>query len=422
MDNCHKSSSTTTQIIPLSTVLNGTKHKDKLNISRTDVGELNQICPGAAQYLSLQAHPQVFRVNVSDCRRPARDARAKQGVVYGVCGDSTFCQLLVQVPQGTVVHAHFIYPVPRCMGSHRNVHIYTDMYDERPNWKADCRNYVLTSTANQMLLVYYNRPPVRVTFHALKHTFEKVDTSDHSGFLAASLETQVYLTAGEVCGTLKVPSGHVVLVSIEHRLVFSREEMFLSPSAHHKVYIKFKQLFFDNFDKRVMIFITQELRVCLPFKPIANQRRQCLKMLFSFHPKNKALQRLNNGLFNCSVDYYWRFQQHLSCNKKVECEDGQDETAHCPFSRPACQGLVASTHKCYRLFSRSGAEGMNYLTAMSICRTLGLRLLSIKTIQVLRDLYKLYCGRNTDGFELEDYVKVMTGLVLAVELNAACFT
>ena len=68
---------------------------------------------------------------------------------------------------------------------------------------------------------------------------------------------------------------------------------------------------------------------------------------FSFHPKSKVPQKLSNGMFNCSVDDYPRFQQHLECNLKAECEDGRDEAGHCPFSSPVCRGWVASRNKCY---------------------------------------------------------------------------
>ena len=74
---------------------------------------------------------------------------------------------------------------------------------------------------------------------------------------------------------------------------------------------------------------------------------ECIAVLFSFLPKSKAPQRLSSGLYNCSVDYYWRFQQHLDCNLKVECEDGRDEGGHCPFSSPTCRGWVALRNKCY---------------------------------------------------------------------------
>ena len=77
----------------------------------------------------------------------------------------------------------------------------------------------------------------------------------------------------------------------------------------------------------------------------------CLRRLFQnadfFPQQNADPQKLSSGLYNCSVDY-WRFQQHLDCNLKVECEDGRDEGGHCPYSSPACRGWIASGNKCFR--------------------------------------------------------------------------
>ncbi|KAL8580936.1 hypothetical protein ACOMHN_039636 [Nucella lapillus] len=43
--------------------------------------------------------------------------------------------------------------------------------------------------------------------------------------------------------------------------------------------------------------------------------------------------------------------QHVDCNLKTECEDGRDETEHCSFSSPKCQGLVALCDRCYKFVS-----------------------------------------------------------------------
>ena len=74
----------------------------------------------------------------------------------------------------------------------------------------------------------------------------------------------------------------------------------------------------------------------------------CFKILISFHTRNSIPHRFSSGLYNCSVDYYWRFQQHLDCNMEAECQDSRDETEHCPFSSQACQGWIASGSKCFR--------------------------------------------------------------------------
>ncbi|KAL8591218.1 hypothetical protein ACOMHN_019194 [Nucella lapillus] len=59
--------------------------------------------------------------------------------------------------------------------------------------------------------------------------------------------------------------------------------------------------------------------------------------------------KLPSGLFNCSVMHYLSFCHHLDCNHKAECEDGRDETEHCPFSSPGCQGVELPQCVCIEI-------------------------------------------------------------------------
>ena len=86
------------------------------------------------------------------------------------------------------------------------------------------------------------------------------------------------------------------------------------------------------------------------------RKRGCFEMLISSHTKDRVPPRLSSGLYNCSVDYYWRFQRHLNCNMKVECDDARDETAHCPFSSPACNGWIASNNKCFWFVNKTAIQ------------------------------------------------------------------
>ncbi|KAL8566636.1 hypothetical protein ACOMHN_049777 [Nucella lapillus] len=67
-------------------------------------------------------------------------------------------------------------------------------------------------------------------------------------------------------------------------------------------------------------------------------------------------EKLPSGLWNCSVSYYPSIHHHVACNHKTECEDGRDETEHCPFSSPECQGLLALCNRCYQF-----VKGSHYL-------------------------------------------------------------
>ena len=140
-------------------------------------------------------------------------------------------------------------------------------------------------------------------------------------------------------------------------------------------------------------------------------RSTSFTVLFSFHPGRRVPQRLSSGLFNCSVDDYWRFQQHLDCNLKVECEDGRDETGHCPYSSPACQGWVASRGKCYLLVSHDSLntferEGKGIVAkAEKYCDSLNASLGQPKEDQDLQSLMLAF-----NRIKYEKAVKIMVGL------------
>jgi hypothetical protein len=71
-------------------------------------------------------------------------------------------------------------------------------------------------------------------------------------------------------------------------------------------------------------------------------------MLFSFHDNSKTPEKLESGMFQCNTSFYEDLHHHLHCNLEVECEGGEDEGSHCPFSNTECGGMVASGGKCYR--------------------------------------------------------------------------
>ncbi|KAL8604656.1 hypothetical protein ACOMHN_013436 [Nucella lapillus] len=58
---------------------------------------------------------------------------------------------------------------------------------------------------------------------------------------------------------------------------------------------------------------------------------------------------MSSGLWNCSVQHYTSFHQHLACNLKAECEDGRDETGPCPYSSTHCHGMIALCGRCYTI-------------------------------------------------------------------------
>ncbi|KAL8617265.1 hypothetical protein ACOMHN_067702 [Nucella lapillus] len=113
-----------------------------------------------------------------------------------------------------------------------------------------------------------------------------------------------------------------------------------------------------------------------------------LKMYLSALPADNYYVQLPGGLFNCSVNNYSDFQQHLDCNLWTQCEDGRDETEHCAFSSPLCKGLVASHNKCFHYLYMDKAV---FLTLSEYeCQRIGGRPASMKTRKEQADFRQVF--------------------------------
>ena len=118
-----------------------------------------------------------------------------------------------------------------------------------------------------------------------------------------------------------------------------------------------------------------------------------MNVSFSFHPLSAAPRRLDSGLFDCAVPHYHSFKQHVHCNLESECEGGEDEGGHCPFSSPACRGLVDAGEKCF--LSVDSDDELPWEAARGDCRRRGGDLAMMKTPEEWEAFWKLYdYGRN----------------------------
>nr|KAG5693055.1 hypothetical protein BaRGS_028815 [Batillaria attramentaria] len=71
-------------------------------------------------------------------------------------------------------------------------------------------------------------------------------------------------------------------------------------------------------------------------------RSKGFRLLFSFHERDAAPERLDSGLWNCSVPHWPDFELHFLCNLETECAAGEDE-ATCPYTNSACgQGRISA--------------------------------------------------------------------------------
>ena len=243
---------------------------------------------------------------------------------------------------------------------------------------------------------------------------------------AASLRTDLYFTmTSPRSGFIKIAMNQSDKTVIQHLsapvdniIIISVKDFYANCPTGLEVYTQDKNnsrvLLLKRCEHRYTdIFILNTNNATLQWKKhpyecyhiLSKDKNQvCSTTYFSFQPKNKVPQKLSTGLFNCSVDYYWRFKQHLDCNLKVECEDGRDETEHCPFSSPACQGWVALRDKCYKYvsmdsFERSVDNRLSpYMKCVSFCSSLNASLATFRTSDDCAVLYSVFRERIQNEF------------------------
>ena len=98
-----------------------------------------------------------------------------------------------------------------------------------------------------------------------------------------------------------------------------------------------------------------------------------LQVRFSSPSISDTHPRLSSGLYNCSVNQFWKIWPSLRCNLEIECEDGRDETEHCPFSSPACQGWIAIRNKCYMFVQKETLDkgiSITHQKSLELCGSL----------------------------------------------------
>ena len=183
-------------------------------------------------------------------------------------------------------------------------------------------------------------------------TFFIVKTSPTSGSIGIVTNPNQSFSPLHSRNTLQVPAGNVAMISFAHFRNFRQ------PGSSAGLTLSFR----DRNGSEVKVwkqrdhsytetFVCDVGTVIMQWKetPSHCYETHCFKMLHSFHPKSNVPQKVSSGLFNCSVDYYWRFKQHLECNLRVECQDRRDETGPCSISSPACRLWGKLHYVCYKL-------------------------------------------------------------------------
>ena len=155
-----------------------------------------------------------------------------------------------------------------------------------------------------------------------------------------------------------IPDQHVMMVSFPHfallaysfdRIVFGYPGFVELLSISLAGVVVDQQIFYQTEYLSPQLFYSAVLAIHFKSGDALwdREQRSGMNMSFSFHPVHSAPEVLDTGFFNCSVPHYSSFGQHLHCNLQQECEGGEDEGTHCPFSSPSCKGRIEAGGKCY---------------------------------------------------------------------------
>ncbi|KAL8618459.1 hypothetical protein ACOMHN_049876 [Nucella lapillus] len=154
---------------------------------------------------------------------------------------------------------------------------------------------------------------------------------------------------------LRVPAEHHVVISF--RLVKSSSphlrvlEHFPFYDPELGRYIEYQRTIFSEIDHKssnAKLFNISEFSV---IGVDYYRKPPSFKLFYSFLPAEKGRYDASTRTWNCSRDDYPSFQHHVSCDLRIDCEDGRDENEHCPFSSPECQGLIDMCNHCYKVYN-----------------------------------------------------------------------
>ena len=178
--------------------------------------------------------------------------------------------------------------------------------------------------------------------------------------------------------SLHAPDGHVIMIAVDDFPCLCTHGVNVYDKDQHNSQIRLWAECGRGYSKAFVLW-SDVVSLQWNMFPRCKENQGLVTVHFSFHPRSEIPQKLSSGLYNCTVGYYWRFKEHLDCNLNVECEDGQDEAGHCPFSNRACQGWVASGNKCY-IYRKGtlGGSAQSYSDADKYCRSLNASLATFR--------------------------------------------
>ena len=217
-----------------------------------------------------------------------------------------------------------------------------------------------------------------------------------------------YLLAMDTNSSVRVPEGHVVMVSVlDMDIAGSYSVCYdynVALSTDPKALIT-DEFLCGNTIPGPKLYETNLLTFFFYGWGISRSFRG-FKIQFSFYPRSARPLRLPDGTWNCSVANWPDFRHHFPCNLHADCARGEDED-QCPYTSDLCgPGLLTIGGRCYSYnwnimtkgymtLLRQGNEQITWRAAMEDCRSNGARLASLGSYQEMSEVRELLYKTDT---------------------------
>ena len=217
-----------------------------------------------------------------------------------------------------------------------------------------------------------------------------------------------YFFAMYTRASVRVPEGHVVMVSVLHMDIpgtYSTCSDFYAAWSTHPEGSIMEEYLCGNTIPGPKLYESNLLIVF--FSAVGNSMSiRGFKIQFSFYPRSARPLRLPDGTWNCSVANWPDFRHHFPCNLHAECARGEDEE-QCPYTSDLCgPGLLTIGGRCYfygwntmvkgfDIINPNRNEKRSWVGDEKECQSVGTRLASLGSYQEMSEVRKLLYKTDT---------------------------
>ncbi|XP_076462149.1 uncharacterized protein LOC143294656 [Babylonia areolata] len=236
-------------------------------------------------------------------------------------------------------------------------------------------------------------------------------------------EGVMYPSGPDQWARLHVPDGHVTMVSFLHLYLKSFEggnrddALSLYVDGETESHLKWTVTHVDQ--APVQVVEARNVSFKLKTKKHSSHWFHSshvfgFRVLITFHSQGgeRPVQDASGLAWNCSVPFWPKFKDHLSCNLEEECLNGEDES-HCPYVTDTCgPDRLTIGSNCYLLVRPSPFNStLSWNQARKQCVGQGGRLASLNTPQEWLDVTaavqrrraaKLFVGLHYNRYHLPD--------------------